>query len=46
MISRCLGAEFGGPIGLIYALASAVATSMYIVGASETAVDLMRVCIC
>jgi len=41
LISRSLGPEFGGAIGLIFSLANAVAVAMYIVGFSETVVDLM-----
>ena len=36
LISRSLGPEFGGAIGLIFSLANAVAVSMYTVGFSET----------
>lgn len=36
MISRSLGPEFGGAIGLIFALANAVAVAMYVVGFAET----------
>uniref|UniRef100_A0A5S6QD85 Amino acid permease/ SLC12A domain-containing protein n=1 Tax=Trichuris muris TaxID=70415 RepID=A0A5S6QD85_TRIMR len=35
MISRNLGAEFGGAIGVLFYLANTVATSMYIVGGIE-----------
>ncbi|XP_065316812.1 solute carrier family 12 member 1-like isoform X2 [Gordionus sp. m RMFG-2023] len=41
MISRSLGPEFGGAIGIIFSLANAVAVSMYIVGFSETVLDLI-----
>ncbi len=41
MISRSLGPEFGGSIGLIFALANAVGAAMYVVGFSETVRDLM-----
>lgn len=43
MISRSLGPEFGGAIGLIFAFANAVATAMYAVGFAETVRDLMKV---
>ncbi|KRZ37508.1 Solute carrier family 12 member 6, partial [Trichinella pseudospiralis] len=35
MISRNLGAEFGGAIGVLYYLANTVATSMYLAGGVE-----------
>uniref|UniRef100_H3BA36 Solute carrier family 12 member 2 n=1 Tax=Latimeria chalumnae TaxID=7897 RepID=H3BA36_LATCH len=41
LISRSLGPEFGGSIGLIFAFANAVAVAMYVVGFSETVNDLM-----
>uniref|UniRef100_A0A4W5NSD1 Solute carrier family 12 member 2 n=1 Tax=Hucho hucho TaxID=62062 RepID=A0A4W5NSD1_9TELE len=36
LISRSLGPEFGGSIGLIFAFANAVAVAMYVVGFAET----------
>uniref|UniRef100_A0A8C7TY53 Solute carrier family 12 member 2 n=1 Tax=Oncorhynchus mykiss TaxID=8022 RepID=A0A8C7TY53_ONCMY len=39
LISRSLGPEFGGSIGLIFAFANAVAVAMYVVGFAETSVD-------
>ncbi|XP_065334078.1 bumetanide-sensitive sodium-(potassium)-chloride cotransporter isoform X1 [Cloeon dipterum] len=42
MISRSLGPEFGGSIGLIFSLANAVACSMYVVGFCESLTDLLR----
>uniref|UniRef100_A0A669DF74 Solute carrier family 12 member 3 n=1 Tax=Oreochromis niloticus TaxID=8128 RepID=A0A669DF74_ORENI len=42
MISRSLGPEFGGSIGLIFAFANAVGVSMYVVGFAETVVDLLK----
>ncbi|XP_034943352.1 bumetanide-sensitive sodium-(potassium)-chloride cotransporter [Chelonus insularis] len=42
MISRSLGPEFGGSIGLIFSLANAVACSMYVVGFCESLQDLLR----
>lgn len=41
MISRSLGPEFGGSIGLIFSLANAVAVAMYIVGFCESLLDLL-----
>ncbi|XP_033219683.1 bumetanide-sensitive sodium-(potassium)-chloride cotransporter [Belonocnema kinseyi] len=42
MISRSLGPEFGGSIGIIFSLANAVACAMYVVGFCESLVDLLR----
>ncbi|XP_059613591.1 bumetanide-sensitive sodium-(potassium)-chloride cotransporter isoform X2 [Phlebotomus argentipes] len=42
MISRSLGPEFGGSIGLIFSLANAVACAMYVVGFCESMQDLLR----
>ncbi|ERL92941.1 hypothetical protein D910_10246 [Dendroctonus ponderosae] len=41
MISRSLGPEFGGSIGLIFSLANAVACAMYIVGFCESLQNLL-----
>lgn len=41
VISRSLGPEFGGSIGIIFSIASAIAVAMYVVGFSETVHDLM-----
>lgn len=43
LISRSLGPEFGGSIGLIFAFANAVAVAMYVVGFAETVVELLMV---
>lgn len=43
LISRSLGPELGGSIGLIFAFANAVAVAMHTVGFAETVTDLMRV---
>lgn len=40
LISRSLGAELGGAIGLLFALANAISVSMYLVGFAETVVGL------
>ena len=42
LISRSLGPEFGGSIGVTFSVASAVATAMYVVGFAETARDILR----
>uniref|UniRef100_A0AC34QDX9 Uncharacterized protein n=1 Tax=Panagrolaimus sp. JU765 TaxID=591449 RepID=A0AC34QDX9_9BILA len=41
LISRSLGPEFGGSIGLIFSVANAVGAAMYVVGFAETVRDLM-----
>ncbi|XP_068609282.1 solute carrier family 12 member 2 [Brachionichthys hirsutus] len=41
LISRSLGPEFGGSIGLIFAFANAVAVAMYVVGFAETVAQLL-----
>ncbi|XP_061586297.1 solute carrier family 12 member 2 isoform X2 [Cololabis saira] len=41
LISRSLGPEFGGSIGLIFAFANAVAVAMYVVGFAETVVQML-----
>jgi len=43
MISRSLGPEYGGAIGMIFSVANAVAVSMYVVGFAETVRDLLKV---
>lgn len=45
MISRSLGPEYGGAIGMIFSVANAVAVAMYVVGFAETVRDLLMVCI-
>lgn len=42
MISRSLGPEFGGSIGLIFSLANAVACAMYVVGFCESLMECLR----
>ncbi|XP_041980816.1 bumetanide-sensitive sodium-(potassium)-chloride cotransporter [Aricia agestis] len=41
MISRSLGPEFGGSIGLIFSMANAVACAMYVVGFGESLISLI-----
>ncbi|XP_053405857.1 solute carrier family 12 member 3-like isoform X2 [Mercenaria mercenaria] len=41
MISRSLGPEYGGAIGMIFSVANAVAVAMYVVGFAETVRDLL-----
>lgn len=43
MISRSLGPEFGGSIGIVFSLANAIGAAMYIVGFAETVQILMSV---
>lgn len=43
MISRSLGPEYGGAIGVIFSVANAVAVAMYVVGFAETVRDLLKV---
>uniref|UniRef100_A0A914X1N1 Solute carrier family 12 member 2 n=1 Tax=Plectus sambesii TaxID=2011161 RepID=A0A914X1N1_9BILA len=42
LVSRSLGPEFGGSIGVIFSIANAVGAAMYIVGFAETVADLMK----
>ncbi|VDO18867.1 unnamed protein product [Heligmosomoides polygyrus] len=42
LISRSLGPEFGGSIGLIFSVANAVGAAMYVVGFAETVRDLLK----
>jgi amino acid transporter len=42
MISRSLGPEFGGAIGLMFTLAQAIAVSMYVIGFSEALLDFIK----
>ena len=36
MISRSLGPEFGGAVGLMFTLANSIAVSMYVIGFCES----------
>uniref|UniRef100_A0A5S6QLM9 Solute carrier family 12 member 2 n=1 Tax=Trichuris muris TaxID=70415 RepID=A0A5S6QLM9_TRIMR len=42
LLSRSLGPEFGGSIGLLFSFANAVAVAMYIVGFGESVVEVMK----
>ncbi|CAF3190851.1 unnamed protein product [Rotaria socialis] len=42
LISRSLGPEFGGAIGLVFSFANAVAAAMYTIGFAETIRDLLK----
>uniref|UniRef100_A0A915I0V1 Amino acid permease/ SLC12A domain-containing protein n=1 Tax=Romanomermis culicivorax TaxID=13658 RepID=A0A915I0V1_ROMCU len=42
MISRSLGPEFGGSVGIVFSLANIMAGAMNVVGFAETCRDLMR----
>ncbi|KAK5977421.1 Amino acid permease, partial [Trichostrongylus colubriformis] len=42
LISRSLGPEFGGSIGLIFSVANAVGAAMYVVGFAETVRDVLK----
>ena len=42
LISRALGPQFGGPIGILFFVAQAVATSMYVVGFSDALLDIVK----
>lgn len=41
LISRSLGPQFGGVIGVLFSLGQAIAVSLYLVGMAETLVDLL-----
>ena len=41
MISRSLGPEFGGAIGLMFTLANSIAVAMYVIGFCESLLDML-----
>ena len=41
MISRSLGPEFGGAIGIMFTLANSIAVSMYIIGFCDSLIDMV-----
>lgn len=43
MISRTLGPEVGGPIGMVFSFANAIACSLNTVGFAETVRDILEV---
>lgn len=43
MISRTLGPEIGGPIGMVFSFANALACALNTVGFAEVLRDLLRV---
>lgn len=43
MISRSLGPEIGGPIGMVFSFANALACALNTVGFAEVVVDIMQV---
>ena len=42
MISRSLGPEFGGAIGIMFTLANSIAVSMYIIGFCDSLLDMLK----
>ena len=41
MISRSLGPEFGGAIGIMFTVANSIAVSMYIIGFCDALLDML-----
>ena len=41
MISRSLGPEFGGAIGIMFTVANSIAVSMYIIGFCDALLDMI-----
>lgn len=44
MVSRSLGPEIGGPIGVVFVFANALSSALNAVGFAEFVRDLMAVC--
>ena len=44
MISRSLGPEFGGAIGIMFTIANSIAVSMYIIGFCDALLDMLVEC--
>ena len=42
MISRSLGPEFGGAIGIMFTIANSIAVSMYIIGFCDSLIDMLH----
>ena len=42
MISRSLGPEFGGAIGIMFTIANSIAVSMYIIGFCDSLLDMIK----
>lgn len=42
LISRNLGPQMGGSIGILFSIGSSVAISLYIIGFAETLVDILH----
>ena len=42
MISRSLGPEFGGAIGIMFTIANSIAVSMYIIGFCDSLNDMLN----
>ena len=42
MVSRSLGPEFGGSIGLMFTISNCVACAMYVVGFCESLITLLK----
>lgn len=42
MLSRSLGAEFGGAIGIMFTLANSIAVATYIIGFVDSLLDMLK----